>query len=311
VRFLAFPKISTTSPAGSAADKGTWLAQEKIHGAQLVAGVAPDEVRIGKRKAWLEDGDAFFGWQLLRSDVARVARAIRESLRLEATETLYVYGELFGGAYPHPDVAPIAGLSAVQTGIWYAPDLRWAPFDAVISGETEDFAGASALAAAARDAGAITPPVLARGRKTDVSAAPFRFETRVPALLGLPRIDANLAEGIVIKPEGRVDCSERAVVKRKIEEFDDAKFGEAEKWDAAQDIGLDGLLAWVERLVNPARIASARSKAGESAAAIRDEVVLDVTIDLETVFPVAMRALSSDAEERLRARIADLAARSG
>lgn len=29
-----------------------------------------------------------------------------------------VYGELFGGAYPHPEVAAVPGLQAVQKGIW-------------------------------------------------------------------------------------------------------------------------------------------------------------------------------------------------
>ena len=305
---LPFPKISTTSPAGSAADKGTWIAQEKIHGAQLVVGVSASETRIGKRKAWLAESDGFFGWQLLRADLTRIARTVFEALRIDGGRELHLYGELFGGSYPHPSVHAIAGLSPVQTGIWYAPDIRWAPFDAVIavSGDpaAAEFADAGELAAAVAAAGAITPPVLARGKKTDVSATAHRFRTRVPDLLGLPSLEKNFAEGIVLKPAGRTRASDRAVTKRKIEEFDETRFGESEAWDANQILPLDGLIALAERLVNAPRMQSARSKAGESPAAIVDEVVLDVMIDLGEAFPAAMQRLDAPAEERLREALA-------
>jgi hypothetical protein len=56
--------------------------------------------------------------------------------------------------------------------------------------------------------------------------------------------------------------------------------------------------------VNPARVASARSKVGTDPAAIVDEIVLDVAIDLETVFPAAWRDTD---EARVTAAIRALA----
>lgn len=61
------------------------------------------------------------------------------------------------------------------------------------------------------------------------------------------------------------------------------------------------------RLVNPARIASARSKVGTEADAIVNEVVLDVLIDIEAAFPRAFAALDPAAEDALRASLAALA----
>lgn len=305
---LPFPKISTTSPGGSAGDKGTWVAQEKIHGAQVVVGVSATELRIGKRKAWLSEGDAFFGWQLLRAELARVARAVRDALRVESDRELHLYGELFGGAYPHPSVSPIAGLSPVQTGIWYAPDMRWAPFDAVLlapgDAASAEFVDAIELAAAVTAAGALSPPVLARGKKADVSATPHRFLTRVPDALGLPALPNNFAEGLVLKPAARTRVSERTVTKRKIEEFDETRYGESEAWDPNQVIPLDGLIALAIRLLDAPRLQSARSKAGESPDAIVEEAVLDVMIDLGEAFPAAMQRLDSAGEERLRDALA-------
>ena len=304
MELLLFPKIATTSPGGSAGDKGVWIAQEKIHGAQLVVGVSRDLARIGKRKAWLDDGDAFFGWQLLRPDLVRLGRAVFDALRIEPDRTLYLYGELFGGAYPHPQVPAIAGMSPVQTGIWYAPDIRWAPFDAVLATPGDpasaEFADAQALADAVAAAGGITPPVLARGKKTDTAAAPFRFASRVPGLFSLPPIEKNFAEGVVLKPAGRTSAAGRAVVKRKIEEFDEGRFGESEAWDANQILGVDALLALADRLVNVPRLQSARSKVGTAPDAVRDELVLDVMIDLGEAFPAAMSRLAPADEERLR-----------
>ena len=90
---------------------GTWVALEKLHGAQLVVGVRgvrEGVVRFGKRKAWLADDEPFFGWQLLRAELTdsalRVARAVGGEGR-----DVYLYGELFGGRYPHPDVPRCPG----------------------------------------------------------------------------------------------------------------------------------------------------------------------------------------------------------
>jgi hypothetical protein len=44
-----------------------------------------------------------------------------------SSRQLSVYGELFGGSYPHPFVPVEEAVSAVQTGVWYAPDVEFAP----------------------------------------------------------------------------------------------------------------------------------------------------------------------------------------
>jgi hypothetical protein len=56
---------------------------------------------------------------------------------------------------------------------------------------------------------------------------------------------------------------------------------------------------WIERLVNPARIQSARSKVGAERSAIVDEVVLDVAVDLELAFTQAWSACGSEEQTRL------------
>lgn len=114
-----YPKIGAGSPEHTS-KAGVWVALEKIHGAQVVIGVTEDEIRFGKRKAWLQATDPFFGWQLLRSELEVAARALHRAMGLRAA-TLSIYGELFGGAYPHSEVAAVPGMAPVQTGIWRWP----------------------------------------------------------------------------------------------------------------------------------------------------------------------------------------------
>lgn len=295
------PKRASDEARARPSPDGVWVATEKIHGANL--GVATDgaSVRIGKRKAFLADDEPFFGWQLLRAELGQAARAIHRAL---GGGDVWLYGELFGGAYPHPDVAAFRGLDAVQTGIWYAPDIRFALFDVV---HRDTFLAHAEVEALAADHGLFVVPLLARGPRAALETLPVRFPSRVARLLGLPPLEGNVAEGFVLKPDVRAHAEERIVSKWKIPELDDTRF------DESVPFALDGvaLARFAERMVNPARLASARSKVGVAPSAIVDEVILDVLVDLEATFPRAFAALDADAEETLRAHVASLAARYG
>lgn len=305
MRHRGFPKISGPSEnPGAPPPGGPWVALEKIHGAQMVLAIAGEELRFGKRKAWLAHDDPFFGWQLLRAPLTEAVRAAKRSV---TAHTVVLYGELYGGAYPHPDVAAVPGLSPVQTGIWYAPDLRYSIFDVLVASGEEDegeFLAHREVAELATAIGLDSPPLLVGGPRAAAVTAPVRYPTRVPGRLGLPEIAGNLAEGVVCKPDARARPAGRIVYKRKIAEFDEQRFSESEAFDPTQRIGLAELMAHGRRLINPPRVASAVSKWGRGdAAALLDELVLDVMIDLAEAFPAGVAALAPAEEEALRSEI--------
>ena len=282
---LLFPKM----PCKGAGDAALWVALEKIHGAQLVVDVDATSVRFAKRKAWLSDDEPFFGWQLLRSGLRDSARAAFERV---GAERLVLYGELYGGGYPHPGVKD-HGLVPVQTGVWYSPDLRWALFEArAIRDDADEFLSWSEASAL----GLPMPPLLARGRKVEIDALSERFPSRVAESLGLPPLgDGNLAEGLVAKPDVRMPAVSYTASKRKIAEMREDRFDESRPWDPSRPMALDQLLEWAERLTNGPRVASAASKVGrDDPKSLADEVVLDVMADLEEAFPGAMEALDPD-----------------
>lgn len=292
MRFRPYPKIPLR-PETSAG--GAWVATEKIHGANFVIAVDGASVHYGKRKEWLDPDAPFFGWQLVAGDLEPRIRAVAAAL---GAPSVVAYGELFGGGYPHPEVSEIPGLSPVQTGIWYHPGLRWALLDLlVLTGEADPGTWVSlpetlALAAAH---GLFTPPIRGRGKRAELELLPVEFPSAVAGCFGLPPLPDNVAEGLVLKPER--GGAARPILKKKIPAFSDARFGEAEAWDP-RAVGVAELRYWATQLVNPARIASARSKVGTDPAAILDEVVLDVGVDLEATFPEGWASV--DQEDVLR-----------
>jgi Rnl2 family RNA ligase len=295
---LLFPKMPCRGESNAAA----WVALEKIHGAQLVIDVDADTVRFAKRKAWLREDEPFFGWQLMRASLRDAARA---AFARVGAPRLVLYGELFGGGYPHPDVTE-RGLVPVQTGVWYAPDLRWAMFEArTLDGEKDEFLSYTEAAAL----GLPMPPQVARGRKVDLDALSERFPSRVPAALGLPSLgEGNLAEGLVLKPDVRMPATAYTSSKRKIAEMREDRFDESQPWDPTRPMDLARLTEWAGRLTNRPRVASAASKVGrDDAKAVADEVVLDVLTDLEEAFPGAMSSLDpegwSELERAIRAKV--------
>lgn len=309
MRHRPFPKLAAERDPQGPLPGGPWVALEKLHGAQLQIAVGDGAPRFGKRKAWLAGDEPFFGWQLARQDLAEAARRVHAEL---GAPRVVLYGELFGGSYPHPAVAAAPGMQPVQTGIWYAPDLRWAVFDVLVAADDDDpgellaHREVESLAAAA---GLLVPPLVHRGPRGQCDAAPVRFATRVPALLGLPALADNLAEGLVLKPDARAPAGARPGYKRKIAEFDEQRFGESEAWDPDQRIDVAALSRWAARLVNPPRIASAASKWGrDDRERLLEEIELDVMVDLAEAFPAAFAALSAADESALRAEIRAAAA---
>ncbi|MEU6410563.1 RNA ligase family protein [Microbispora sp. NPDC046933] len=309
MRHVAYPKIPAADAPGTTVTGGPWVATEKIHGAQMVIAYDGDDLRVGKRKAWLRGDEPFFGWQLLRDALGRAARA---ALTRGGAAAVRVYGELYGGHYPHPDVPPAPGLAPVQTGIWYSPDVRFALFDVLCHQDPDDsgiFLPYADVAAIAAEAGADVVPLLGRGSRADLDLLPRRFPTRVPRALGLPGLPGNVAEGMVLRPDVPLAPERRPAVKVKIEEFDERRFDQSRPWDPYVMLAQEDLRQIARSLVNGPRLASARSKTGiSSRRELLDEVVLDVMVDLTEAFPATMAALDADAESDLQACIREAAA---
>ncbi len=99
-----------------------------------------------------------------------------------------------------------------------------------------------------------------------------RINSRIPAELGLPELESNLIEGVVVKPFNLSDpglLSTRPIVKLKNKELEEEeRFHEAKKWSFIPEVNsktedLSYILDDLKRYITRNRLQSAISKIGE------------------------------------------------
>jgi Rnl2 family RNA ligase len=321
--WVPYPKIPSRVRLGEARVRGgarEWVALEKVHGANFALVCDRSGVRPAKRRELLDEGglDAFFGvgriWPALAVAADRCATALRRHCGADASAPVTLYGELAGGHYPHPEVPSAPDTEPVQTGVWYAPGLVWLAFDASVgSGDGVRWVGDRTLRQAAAAAGVHCAPLLARGTAAQVQERTPVFPTRVPALLGLPELPGNLAEGLVVKPADDWWAADGAGTgARPVAKFKQPAFAEDERFDgsrpyrapAAGAAGVPGwLLGQVTALLTPARAAAAVSKLGPRTPV--GDVAAEIVRDAVEEAAEALGGLSGDLaaclEDALRA----------
>ena len=119
-------KLGFSDAEFSELKKITWVVTEKVHGANFSFVYANGLLKFAKRKEFLSWTDDFFGFQLvvnrLENKVLRLFEQLEKDLPARKWQ---IYGELFGGHYPHPDVPAKENLFPIQTGVYYSPDIHF------------------------------------------------------------------------------------------------------------------------------------------------------------------------------------------
>lgn len=262
-------------------EKTQWVVTEKIHGANFCFISNGRELSCANRKNILGPQDNFFQYQ-------SVARQLQERIfklfqrvqqRYSTASMIFLYGELFGGGYPHPQVVANPAFQPIQTGIFYTPEIAFCAFDLALSNKARgeeriylDYAEAIELF---KEVDLLYARPLLIGSFQEALNYPLGFQSTLPALLGLPALPTdNRAEGIVIKPYYTIVVSSkkgllRPILKKKIPEFaEDKRFSQAQKWSdqahtfAQEQEHLEALKWEVFNLVTENRLQSAISKIG-------------------------------------------------
>jgi Rnl2 family RNA ligase len=305
--------------------KWTWVATEKIHGANFSFVYENYQLRFAKRKAYLSWQDDFFGFQEVVKKAEHQIIRFFEHLSVETDAAQYIlYGELCGGHYPHPEVIPNSQVQAIQTGIYYSPDIIFCAFDVAFRRKEQkhylEYQQASQLFTAFD---ILQAPILKVGKWQEVLNHDIRVNAALPAMMGLPALSHNLIEGMIIKPWQHHQAQTldfRPVLKIKNPEFqEDDKFHEAQKWSytASVDSHTDTLEWIVEACrqgINQPRLDSAISKIGaldfkntERIEAIQQEMLEDVMQSFEENYPNWLSSLTQAQQEwileRVKARV--------
>lgn len=181
-------------------DQGEFVVQEKVHGANLTFITDGIEIKCAKRTGLLKPDEKFFNYQKIRDRYQeKILKTFEEVKKLEPNiDLLYIFGELFGGYYPHPEVAKVPDAIKLQQGVFYSPGNDFYAFDLRIYNKT--YLNLNQSMEIFEKIGFLYAKPLFKGTLDECLQYPNEFESYISGWLGLPKIENNIAEGIIIKP---------------------------------------------------------------------------------------------------------------
>jgi Rnl2 family RNA ligase len=238
-----------------------FVVQEKVHGANFSLITDGKDLKSAKRTSLLEDNDNFYNHTLIKELYYEKLLELFETVKTEypETESITVFGELFGGSYP--DVEQARGAFKVQKGVFYAPYNEFYAFDIMIN--QAFYLNVIEANALFEDHGFFYAKTLFRGTLKEALEYPNAFDSKIPEWLKLPEIKDNICEGVVIKPVEPhfLPNGNRVIIKNK-----NAKWSEKSKANSKAIVKIElskeayTLLSELERYVNPNRLANVMSK---------------------------------------------------
>lgn len=207
---------------GGAFPSRKWSITEKVHGSHFdIAWDGVGEVEFWSRNRKLPPEENFYNYFRIKE---YLAECIERAYKLIIANTgvvgfeLIICGELFGGNYPHKDVKPLNNVKGVQDKLFYYQDIGFYSFDVKINGEFINYYSAYHIL---DSAGFQPAEILFEGTFEECMKYPNDFQTTIPEILGLPPIEGNICEGVVlkpIKPERFLDGN-RVILKNKNEKW--------------------------------------------------------------------------------------------
>ncbi|MDA1020381.1 MAG: hypothetical protein O2962_02405 [Cyanobacteria bacterium] len=246
---------------------GEFIVQEKIHGANLCFITDGQVIYSAKRTGLLKEDERFFNFQKVRDKYKEQilkAHSLVTKLYPE-TDLLYIFGELFGGYYPHPDVPKVKDAIQLQQGVCYSADNDFYAFDLRI--HNASYLSLDESMSIFEELGFLYAKELFRGTLDACLAFPYEFESKIPGYLGLPVIASNIAEGLVIKPlEAKfLPSKARVIIKNKNPKYEEKiiKKTKHKKTKVKLTDACKKLAQEAENYINQNRLDAAISKLGE------------------------------------------------
>lgn len=261
------------------------VATPKIHGSNVQLHYAPATgVTFGRRTAFLSRTEEHYGATLASAELDVGTKMAALYAGLQATRpnltAVVVYGEVYGGWYPHPDV-PAAAKSRkpVQKGVWYTTTITIVGFDVCLEfeGGATTFLDYDDARAVCAHVGIPFIPVACRGPVLEVCewavahASDNALQYYNPQ--ALPLIEGNGGEGFVVRLVKEAATSEaRALAKIKSPTFSevatgpDHSAGASASASACAGKSADWLAgdAVAQRFLNANRMAAVASKMAEA-----------------------------------------------
>ena len=253
-------------------DKHEFVVQEKVHGSNVCLVADGKSVSFGKRTGLIEAGEKFYDYEELLERYTPKATALFSIVKeaLSDIRTITVFGEMFGGRYPHPDVKNDSKISVIQKGVSYCPTHEFYAFDLYVTNEeTGHFLSVDEANGFFEKGGFFHAKTLFRGTLNECLKYPNLFQSLISGWLGFPPIEGNICEGIVIRPvePTYLRTGSRVLLKSKNERFAEKKSVKKREpklfVEPSYSKALNNLLPVTEQYVTENRLNNVVSKIGQ------------------------------------------------
>jgi Rnl2 family RNA ligase len=178
---------------------GDWVVQEKIHGSNLSVWWDGKQIRYASRNHFIKDTENFYNCLgTIRAKYDKQFKKLFKYLKKKHPGSVYtLFGELFGGSYPHPEVERTNNAVTIQKGIYYCPHNDFCGFDIRID---DNYLNADEVEYVFNGHTIPTTHILFQNTLEECLKHKNDFITKIPNQFELPPIENNICEGMVIKP---------------------------------------------------------------------------------------------------------------
>ena len=216
MKFTKYPKIESDTSKYISNNrtfaKATWVATEKIHGANFSIhyDISTEEIKFAKRTGFLEPDEHFYNYQILVPELTYNMETLVNNIKKENTNIsiIRIYGELFGGWYP-TESQPIQDRfyekkilvpleeRAIQEGIYYSNGIHFMVFDVMLNDKLLNWKD---MVSKISGSGFRHVPVIKYGPRRMLNNIDVQnLRSKVPPIYGFKLIEGNNAEGVVLR----------------------------------------------------------------------------------------------------------------
>jgi len=205
-----------------------FVVQEKVHGSNTSFITDGKEIKFAKRTDYIADGEKFFDYEELLDRYTPKVKQLYAALHQKYPQMDFaiIYGEMFGGAYPHKDIKKDTRFSTIQKGVYYCPNHEFYGFDIYVSEPSgKHYLSVEETNKFFEDNGFLYAKTLFEGTLDECLAYPNKFPSQISQWLGYPPIEDNVCEGVVIRPvvPTYIGYGDRVLIKNKNERFAEKK----------------------------------------------------------------------------------------
>ncbi len=257
-----------------------WIVLEKVHGANFsfIYENKTDKISCGKRTGIIQPGEHFYCYETILDETIPKIKIIIDEIKAlnKLFDNVIVYGELFGGIYPEIKTKN----KPIQKGVFYSPNINFYAFDIlIIYDKMKHYLDYELALDIFRKSNIFhAEPLAIYNNLAEALRHPIGFNSTIPEKLGLPALNTNKAEGIIIKglyepsfSYGINESSQRLIVKIKIPEFSET---------IEQNPGeIIDLYKMAEAYMTENRYNNAISKVGDAKDAETAEAIYDLFVE--------------------------------